>query len=342
MVDQKVRELIKAMADVRMPRDEMVSHLQEINVQNPEQAIDEVLGKAGPAAAQAAVPAEEKAEEKAPTQVVIKAPAATPAAAPVVAPVEVPAAATTREAKSPKVKTGIPGLDDLMQGGFEPRSVVLLSGDPGSGKTTLALQFLYAGAMQYDEPGVFITFEERKEDIFRHMEGYGWKLEDLVNKHKLAILEYPPHEIERFITEGEIIRDIIMDIGAKRLVIDSMSSFAMLFDSPYKLRQGILKILSTLKKWGCTILVTSEGARGEKGEVADRFGLEYLTDGFVYLYNVREGDRRNRLLEIIELKGTSHDTNIHEVAFSKKGVGVSREPWSPRKEVKPVTMSGWE
>lgn len=235
-----------------------------------------------------------------------------------------PAAARSEtKAESERASSGVPGLDELMDGGFERNSVVLVTGDPGSGKTTFALQFLHEGARR-GEPGVFITFEERKEDVMRHMRSYGWDLEQLVKEKKLVILDYPPHEIERFLTEGEILRDTIVNMGAKRVAIDSLSTFALIFENEYKMRLGIMKVLGQFKQWGTTVLVTGEGRINERGEVADRFGLENLVDGFVYLYNIRRGERRERAVEIIELKGIRHSTVVHPLTFERTGLRAER------------------
>jgi len=224
--------------------------------------------------------------------------------------------------ESPKVKSGIPGFDRLVGGGFERDSVVLVTGDPGSGKTTFATQFLCNGATQYEEPGILITFEERREDLVKHMKSYGWDIEALENEKKIKILEYPPHEVERFISEGEIIRDIISDLKAKRVVIDSMTSFALVFENEYKMRLGVLKAIDSLKRWGCTTLLISEGTITEQGEVRDRFGIEYLVDGTIYLYNKRVRDYRQKLIEIVELKGIKHDNAIHPLSFGRKGISI--------------------
>ncbi len=224
-----------------------------------------------------------------------------------------------------KVRSGVPGLDALIGGGFEPESVVLVTGDPGSGKSTLGLQFLYNGATQEGAAGILITFEERREDIVRRAREYGWDLERLEADKKLRILEYPPHEVERFISEGEIIRDIVTDLKAKRIVIDSMTSFALVFESEYKMRLGILKAIDSLKKWGCTTLLISEGSISEQGEVRDRFGIEYLVDGTIFLYNKRMRDYRQKLIERVEMKGVRHDNAIHAVAFGRNGISVEEK-----------------
>lgn len=220
------------------------------------------------------------------------------------------------------IPTGIVGLDDLVEGGFEQGSSVLVTGDPGAGKTTFLMQFIYEGATKHKEPGVFITFEDRREDLIRHMKAYGWDLAKLEKDRLLIILDYPPHEIERFLTEGEILHDTILNLGAKRVAIDSLSTFALIFESEYKLRLGILKVLDQFKKWGTTVLASGEGRMNDRGEVEDRFGLEHLVDGFVYLYNLRRGERRERALEVIELKGIKHSTVVHPLLFERSGLRV--------------------
>ncbi len=218
------------------------------------------------------------------------------------------------------VPTGIPGLDELIEGGFEKGAVILVAGDTGTGKSTFAMQYLYNGAYKYNEPGVYLTFEEKREDVFRHMGRYGWDLEKLEKKKKLLILQYPPHDIDRFILEGEIIEDTIKDMGAKRLVIDSITSFALIFDSKYKRKLGIVKVLELLKKWGTTTMLTSEANTTDAGEIRAKFGLGYLADGLIHLYNIRQGDQRLKALEIVKMRGISHSNLIVPFEFKRKGI----------------------
>ncbi len=220
-----------------------------------------------------------------------------------------------------RVSSGVPGLDALIEKGFERESVVLVTGDPGSGKTTLGLQYLINGA-KAGENGILITFEERSEDLFKHAARYGWDLEGLVNDKKIVIFEYAPHEIEQFVEQGGLLRDTVDDIEARRLVIDSASSIALLFDNEYKMRLSLIKLAESLKKWGLTSLLVSEGTMDARGEPHDRFGLEYLADGILYLYNQREGEGRKRELEIIELKGTKHSLTLHDLEFGHHGLEV--------------------
>ncbi|MFH1443000.1 MAG: ATPase domain-containing protein, partial [Candidatus Micrarchaeota archaeon] len=183
------------------------------------------------------------------------------------------------------------------------------------------------GATKYKEPGVYLTFEEKKEDIFKHTSRYGWDLKKLESDGKLIVLQYPPHDIDRFILEGEIIEDTIKDMGAKRLVIDSITSFALIFDSSYKRKLGIIKVLELLKKWGCTTLLTSEAITEKEGEIRARFGLGYLSDGLIHMYNIRQGDQRQKAIEVVKMRGVSHSNLI--VPFEFKQAGIELYPNQP-------------
>lgn len=220
------------------------------------------------------------------------------------------------------VRSGITGLDEMLGGGFERRSSVLVSGEAGCGKSTLCLQFLHNGAKLYDEPGIYISFEEDKADVYRHMLRFGMDFAALEDAKKFIYFRYPPHEIETFINEGKVIQDTIEEIGAKRIVIDSITSFALLFVDDYKRKTGILNLLQALKKWGCTTLLTSEGSFDSRGNFETRFGLSYLTDGILYLYNVRKGSTRERAFEIVKMRGVRHRTNICPILIGDKGIDL--------------------
>jgi KaiC/GvpD/RAD55 family RecA-like ATPase len=220
------------------------------------------------------------------------------------------------------VKSGIPGLDEMLGGGFERRSAILLSGEAGCGKSTLALQFLYNGATLFNEGGIYISFEEDRMDVFRHMKAFGMDFEELEKQKKFLYFHYPPHEIENFINEGKVIQDSIEEIDAKRIVIDSISSFALLYADDYKRKMAVINLLEALKKWGCTTLVTSEGSVDLRGNLEAKFGVSYLVDGILFLYNVRKGNTRERAFEIVKMRGVKHRTNICPLTIDEKGVEI--------------------
>lgn len=222
---------------------------------------------------------------------------------------------------SVRVNSGIPGLDDVIEGGFEDSSIVLVCGDTGTGKTMFALQFLYNGAAKYGEPGVFITFEESKEMIYRHALNFGWDFEALEKKGLFRFIKYHPHQVLKIMQEGGgIIRDVIDEIGAKRLVVDSLTSYGLLFETRYKMRESFLELFDMLRDWGCTSVVTSEIMVTPQERVSA--GIEFLTDAVIMLYHPRQDGARTRALEILKMRGTTYVDRIFPLLIEKGGISI--------------------
>ena len=228
-----------------------------------------------------------------------------------------------------KVKTGIPGFDELISGGFERKSVIIITGSAGSGKSIFALQFLYNGASLFNEPGLFITFEEDKNSVYRHMLNFGWDFKKLEDERKFVFMSYPPHEVDRFISEGSVIEDMVKEYGIQRLVIDSMTSFMLLYENEYRRRQVFLKTMEIIRGWGCTSLLTSEGTATEQGDIKARFGVEYLADGLVSIHLIKKGDAKELAIEIEKLRGISHNRSSNQMEITKNGIEI--HPTSPVK-----------
>jgi len=222
-----------------------------------------------------------------------------------------------------RVPSGIDGLDELIEGGFEKGSTILVTGAAGTGKTTFALQFLYNGALNYNEPGILISFEEARESLYRHYFEFGWDFEALEKKNMIKVVEYKPHQVSKLIDDGGgTIRDAITEMGAKRLVVDSVTAYSLLFRDEYQKREKTLEFLDLLKKWGCTSLIISEMpprvAEVEEG------GVGFLTDAVVSLYYEKKEDKGSRVhsLEILKMRGTRHTDKLLAVRFEKAGIVV--------------------
>lgn len=208
-----------------------------------------------------------------------------------------------------RTPSGIPGLDELCEGGFERNSSILVLGGAGSGKTTFLMQFVYSGALFYDEPGVFLSLEEPKERLIKHAFDFGWDLKTLEDDGKLAIINYKPHEIKKLSEEGGgLIWDTITEIGAKRVAIDSLTSYVVLFGSLYQAREAQLNLFEMVRKWNCTTLFSGEASKN--ASVRTKFGMEYLSDGVVALHHPRHGNSRIRAMEIFKMRGTNHSQKI--------------------------------
>jgi KaiC/GvpD/RAD55 family RecA-like ATPase len=225
-----------------------------------------------------------------------------------------------------RVPSGIPGLDELIGGGFEPASTTLVMGDAGTGKTTFLSQFLYNGAVQYNEPGVLLTFEESAPSIERHMEKFGFDFKALEEKFLFATINYRPHEVKKLVDEGGgLILDTISSLGAKRLAIDSLTSYAMLFETSYQAREGEIALFDLLYKWKCTTLLSAEGLLSKKNRSAAPGGVEHLADGIILMHHPRHQSVRYRAIEILKMRGSKQSEKVCPFEFVE-GLGIRIYP----------------
>jgi len=223
----------------------------------------------------------------------------------------------------PRVPSGVPGLDELCDGGFEKGSSVICLGEPGSGKTTLLTQFLVNGAMEHGEPGVFLSFEENKESIMRHALSFGWDLQRMEKEGAVSIVTYKPHEVRRLAEEGGgLIWDTINEVGAQRIAIDSLSAYVVLFDSPYQAREAQRNLFELVGKWNCTTIFSGEAADSKDRSSA---GMDYLADALMVLHHPRQRNVRFRALEILKMRGTNHSQKLCPFEFLP-GVGIRVYP----------------
>lgn len=222
------------------------------------------------------------------------------------------------EAGKGLIPSGIPGLDELIGGGFEQSSTTLVMGEAGCGKTTFAAQFLFQGAAKYSEPGVLLSFEEPSASIMKHMASYGFDFASLEEQNLFASINYKPHEVKKLVDEGGgLIWDTISSLGAKRLAIDSLTSYAMLFESLYQAREAELLLFELLRKWECTTILTGEGLQTERMRITT--GMEYLTDGVILLHHPRYQASRYRAVEVLKMRGTKHSEKLCPFEFLDTG-----------------------
>ncbi|OIO66507.1 hypothetical protein AUJ68_00675 [Candidatus Woesearchaeota archaeon CG1_02_57_44] len=217
-----------------------------------------------------------------------------------------------------RAASGIPGLDGVMGKGFLRDSVNLIAGGPGSGKTIFAMQFLQQGACN-GEPGVYISFEQTEEEILADMDAFGWDLPGLIRKKKLSILSYTPEQVEQVMKSGGgIVRDVIASIGARLVVIDSITAFNLLHDHELAQRKACIGLFRLLKKWDCTSLVIAEAE--EDPDRPNNKVETFEVDAVIFLYNIRKADIRERALEIFKMRGSKHSAKIFPMTISEHGV----------------------
>lgn len=233
------------------------------------------------------------------------------------------------------IKSGIPGLDEVLGGGMLEGSVVTVSGPTGGGKSTLAAQFIHNGAAESDEPGLYIAIEESRGDFFFHMSGYTWDFAGLEKTRKFVLLDYPIHEVDQIVNQSGAIGEIINSTGTKRVVIDSIMPIALFFKGDDDRRKGFLKFIENLRKWGTTTLIVSEDIKmtGPGGVPATEYGIESFTDGWINL-SFRYDDEtkeRVRYLEVIKMKGVQHSAKSYPVMLDKDGFRIGSFGHAPEK-----------
>jgi len=239
-----------------------------------------------------------------------------------------------------KVKSGIPGLDRMMGGGFVKNSVVAVAGGTGSGRTIFVSQFLVKGALEHGEPGLFLSFDAQKESIYANLSSFGWDMMELERQQKLVFIEYPQNELSAFVEQEGAIRDLIETLGIKRVIIDSITPYALLYSSLEERRINTLKLVSAVKGWKATCLISAEDVPGSENDFPHTVsGVESFSDGFIHLSFMRENGRRNRAVEIVKMRGCHHEHEIRPSFITEKGFVVgSPEEKETKKKKMPIEL----
>ena len=236
------------------------------------------------------------------------------------------------------IKSGIPGLDKILGGGFLEGSIVTVGGPTGSGRSTLALQFLYNGAMQYGEPGLYLSIEESKQDFFFHMSGYNWDLAAAEKERKLVFLDYPIYEVDQILTQYGAIQEIINTTGVKRVVIDSIMPIALFFPNEDERKKGFLKLMDNVRKWKTTTLVVAENieSAGRESLPNSAYRIESFTDGWINLHHYYDEKKADRIrsVEVIKMKGVAHSSKSYPAEIGLEGFTILSGEEAPAKAVK--------
>lgn len=225
-----------------------------------------------------------------------------------------------------KCPTGIKGLDEITGGGLPEGRPTLVCGGTGCGKTLLAMEFLVRGATQFDEPGVFMSFEEKSEELAKNFTSLGFDLHDLEERKKICLdyVHIERSEIEEtgeYDLEGLFIRlgHAIDSIGAKRVAIDTVETLFSGFSDEVILRAELRRLFGYLKSKGVTAIITGE--QGEKS--LTRFGLEeYVADCVIFLNHIVFEQIATRRLRIVKYRGSAHGTNEYPFLIDEQGFSV--------------------
>jgi len=231
------------------------------------------------------------------------------------------------------VKTGIPGFDSTLSVGLKKNSSVVVSGPPGSGKTTFGLQFIYSGAKEFDEPGVYISLSQSIDEIKNDCRTFGWDIDDLVAKEKILMIDLRPFKIKDEVIgrddslyRGEempfkhmtkFILNSIKKIKAKRIVIDSISILGMQYLDKFYMRQGLQGMIQSLENFDVTSLLISEFSENRQ------VPLEwFVTSGIIQLDNQIIDKKMRRTIKITKLRGMEHSEQVHSLELGSNGLYV--------------------
>jgi circadian clock protein KaiC len=225
-----------------------------------------------------------------------------------------------------KAPTGISGLDQITLGGLPAGRPTLICGAAGCGKSLFGAEFLVRGILDYDEPGVLMTFEEAPEDIIANVASLGFDLPQLIKDRKLVIdhVAVDRQQIDEngeFDLEGLFIRlaYAVESVGAKRVVLDTIESLFAGFDNQAILRSELRRLFAWLKERGLTTIITGERGDGQ----LTRQGLEeYVSDCVILLDHRVSGQISTRRLRIVKYRGSTHGTNEFPFLIDADGVSV--------------------
>jgi circadian clock protein KaiC len=226
----------------------------------------------------------------------------------------------------PKSPTSIQGLDEITGGGLPKGRPTLICGGAGCGKTLFAMEFLVRGATLYNEPGVFISFEETEKELTANVASLGFDLDNLVKRNKIWLehIHIVRGEIEQsgeYDLEGLFIRihHAVESIGAKRVVLDTIETLFTGLPNSHILRSELQRLLRWLKRKGVTTIITAERGEG----TLTRQGLEEYVSDCVILLDHRVNDQSSiRRLRIVKYRGSTHGTNEYPFLIDEDGFSV--------------------
>jgi circadian clock protein KaiC len=221
-----------------------------------------------------------------------------------------------------RIPLGVAGLDEMLHGGVRAGSMVLLLGAPGTGKTTVGLQFLVDGVTQHGEAGLLITFEQFPQTLYRDARAHGWNLRQLEQEGLLRVVFTSPQVfLPSLQSPTSPLSEVIREMDVKRAVIDSVTHFQTLTRHPVELRAQYNYLINGLRREGITSLLLSEdsGADFVRG---DRGRLAYLVDSVILLRYVEIDSVMQRAVAVLKTRGSDHDQAIRRFEIQPGGMAV--------------------
>lgn len=236
-----------------------------------------------------------------------------------------------------RIKTGINGLDNLVQGGFPKGTFAVVTGGPGTGKTIFALQFLANGAQKYGEKGLFITVEQNVEDIASQAKQFGWNFDEMENTGKIKIVSLIGKQLFEEETMDEI-KHLIQENHYDRIVFDSITSLLNAPFSKYSIvdgadrglqphalsemsRSNVINFIDFIKKQGITTVGISQKIEGMPGNTIDNVS-EFKADGLILLNSTEMGNNLNRTIQVKKMRKTKIVGVPYDFDFTENGISI--------------------
>src|SRR3989344_234380 len=216
-----------------------------------------------------------------------------------------------------RIQSGIKGLDSLVNGGFPRGHSVLLCGAPGTGKTIFALQFLYKGAKEFKENGLYVSIEENPNRLKNYAKEFGWHdIDKLEKEKKLEFLRVPPNERKFDIVN--LVKRKVEEINAKRIVVDSLSAIYLAFED---ITQFVYSFVNLIEELNVTSVFITDSPPGSNELTKDGVS-EFVCDGVIQLQLNDVSKTVNRTLSIKKMRGTSIVPGMNSLKFAENGLEV--------------------
>ena len=222
-----------------------------------------------------------------------------------------------------RVQTGIKGLDEMLFGGFLPQTANLVEGAPGTGKTTIGMQFIYNGITRFDQPGLIITFEEFPQQYYQDAAAFGWDFGQLEKEGRLKVIMTSP-EVSQLDLEsvGGMIETSVAQMGARRVLVDSITHFERLTQDPVELRALEYSFINGLKREGLTSLLTRESPTLLGEAPQEDSDIAFVADSYMLLRYVEMDSMIHKALLVLKMRGSDHAKDIRQFGITDHGVEV--------------------
>ena len=224
-----------------------------------------------------------------------------------------------------RIKTGVPGLDHVLKGGLRRNSSVLITGAPGTGKTLLALEFVYFGAKDCNENGIFISTEESLDVLEQSASNLGMDIRSMIDKGKIILAQKPLATLKGGIASLKGLLDTIKRNSIKRVALDSLTFFEYLYPrldgNSMEFRRQVLIFIQQMRGAGVTFMVVSERPVSDFDRLTyDMMG--FVFEGIIMLSRIRKGSYFERVLTVAKLRGQDHSLDVYPITIGPDGLKV--------------------